>query len=329
MSGLVVITDSDLPSPGIEEAVLEQAGLSVRREACRSEDDVIRRGVDADALIVQWAPVTGRVLDALRGVRMISRLGIGYDMIDVEAATARGIAVANTPDYCVEEVTTHTLALVLACARGVVALDRAVRSGRWAAVDGYPEAMRPSLTTAGVIGFGRIGARVAAGLRSLGFGVVVHDPYVPAGLIEESGHTVATLEELLAASHVVSLHAPLTERTHHLIGRAAIARMRSGAYLVNTCRGGLVDEAALVEALQAGHLAGAALDVFESEPLPAGSPLRSLPQVVMTPHAAWYSRASLADLPAIAARQVVDFLTGRPVPSIVNPGYSQAARAAG
>jgi D-3-phosphoglycerate dehydrogenase len=317
VSDLVVITDSDLGAEGIEEAELGRAGVPVRRLACRTEDDVVAAVGDARALIVQWAPVTARALDTAPRLCFISRLGIGYDMIDVEAATARGIAVANTPDYCVEEVVAHTVALVLALARGVVAYDRAVRAGDWSAVGSYPGAARPRDLVCGIVGLGRIGRPVATALAGLGFRCLGVDPVVPA----PAGVEPADLETLLGASDVVTLHAPLTQETRHLIDAAALARMRPGALLVNTCRGGLVDEQALADALSGGHLAGAALDVFESEPLSASSPLRGLENVILSPHAAWYSPTALAELPRRAAAQVVDFLAGRAVPSIVNPDY--------
>jgi D-3-phosphoglycerate dehydrogenase len=329
VSQLVVITDSDLPSGGAEERLLAEAGLETRRAACRSEQDVIDRCAGADALIVQWAPISARVLDALPGVRMVSRLGIGYDMVDVEAATARGVAVANTPDYCIEEVACHTLALVLDQARGVVALDASVRAGRWSPASSFPGAARPSTTTVAVVGYGRIGARVAAALRAIGFQVLVHDRYVADRTVREDGLVPVTLAEALAAADILTLHVPLTAETQHMIDAGALAGMRRGARLVNTCRGGLVDEAALADALRSGHMAGAGLDVFEAEPPPAESPLRSLPSVTLSPHAAWYSAEALADLPVLATRQTIDFLAGRPVAAIVNPDYAVASRAAG
>ena len=326
---LVVITDSDLPSQGAEERLLEEAGLRVRREACRTEDDVIARCPDATALIVQWAPITARVLDALPSIRFISRLGIGVDMVDLAAATRRGVAVANTPDYCIEEVACHTVALILDRARGIVELDRSVENGSWQPVQAFPAAMRPSLVTVGVIGYGRIGRRVADALRAIGFRVVVHDPMVPADAITAAGCEPLDLDRALAEAHVVTLHAPLTDATRHMIDASAIGHMRTGAYLVNTCRGGLVDEPALIAAIRERRLAGAGLDVFEREPLPADSELRDLAGVTLTPHAAWYSPAALADLPVNATRQTIAYLAGQAVPSIVNPGYGDTRSKAG
>jgi D-3-phosphoglycerate dehydrogenase / 2-oxoglutarate reductase len=314
----VAITDSDLASHA-DEDVLREAGIIVVRFNAPTEDDVIAglSQVPADALIVQWAPVTEAVLDAAPRCRFISRLGIGYDMVDVAAATQRGVAVANTPDYCVDEVAIHTLAMAMWLVRGLGRFDAAVRAGQWGAAAAYPAAARPTDTVIGVVGLGRIGSQVAAQAKALGFQVIGHDPYaVPGG-----GIVLTSLEDLLRSSHLITLHASLTAETRHLIRADTIELMRPGALLVNTCRGELIDEAAVAAALREGRLGGAALDVFRTEPLPAASPLRTLPNVLLSPHAAWYSPASLAALPVRAAQQVVDFLAGVPVPSIVNPDY--------
>jgi D-3-phosphoglycerate dehydrogenase len=319
VSTTVAITDSDLNTTE-DEQILRAAGLSTVRLQARTQDQVIARlsEVPVDALIVQWAPITAAVLDAAPACRFICRLGIGYEMVDVATATERGIAVANVPDYCVDEVVAHSLAMVLWLLRGLGRFDAAVRAGQWAASASYPLAAKPADTVLGLVGLGRIGAKVAAQARFLGFDVIGHDPYAPPG----SDVRLCSLEDLLRNSDLVSLHAPLTPQTRHLIRAETIGLMRHGALVVNTCRGGLIDEAALAAAIADGSLGGAALDVFESEPLPADSPLRSLPNVLISPHAAWYSPASLAELPRRAAQHVVDFLAGRLVPSIVNPGYA-------
>ncbi|HEY8525171.1 MAG TPA: C-terminal binding protein [Acidimicrobiales bacterium] len=326
---VVVITDSDLPDDGIPEAILGAAGIAVRRAACRTPEDVIRQARDASALIVQWAPITDAVLAELRACRFVSRLGIGYDMIDVDAATARGVAVANTPDYCVEEVAAHTMALALSLCRRVVDLDRAVRLGRWSVTEDGAAACRPSRTVFAVVGYGRIGRRVARTARAAGFDVVVHDPGVSPGVIAADGLRALSLADALACADILSLHVPLTEATRGLIDERALRSMRPGSYVVNTCRGELIDEDALARLLRSGHLGGAALDVFRREPLPDPHPLRSAPNLLLTPHAAWYSPAAVAELPTRAAEQVVAFLAGRRVDSIVNPGYAARARSAG
>ena len=319
----VVITDSNLGSDA-DEQVLRAAGCTVVRLQATTEDELLAgvSAADPDALVVQWARVSAAVLDAAPRCRFVSRLGIGYDMIDVAAATERGVAVANTPDYCVDEVVSHTLAMALWLLRGLGRFDAAVRDAQWSATTPWPLACRPSTATIGVVGLGRIGSRVARQATALGFEVLACDPYAEA----PPGVPLLPLADLLRGSDLVTLHAPLTDETRHLIRAETIGLMRPGALLVNTCRGGLVDEAALVKALNDKQLAGAALDVFEIEPLPPASPLRILPSVLLSPHAAWYSPTSLAELPVQAARQVVDFLAGRPVSSILNLDYAQRAR---
>jgi D-3-phosphoglycerate dehydrogenase len=323
---LVVITDSELPSGGAEEAILEAGGLRALRANVRDEEAVVATAAGANALLVQWAPITAAVLDALPDVRFISRYGIGVDMIDLEAASERGVVVANTPDYCISEVAAHTVGLVLAATRSLPAHDRAVRAGEWQPV--RQPAMRPESTTVAVLGAGRIGRRVCGALRALGFSVLAHDPHVAPEALRELGAEPVTFAHALERADVLTLHLPLTPETSGLIGANALAAMRSGALLVNTCRGGLVDEAALVSALRGGHLGGAALDVFATEPLPADSPLRHLDGVILTPHAAWYSPDALAELPRRAAEQVVDFFAGRQVSSVLNgqPGVGGDAR---
>lgn len=320
-----MITDSDLPGSAGEE-ILEAAGLVVRRADCVTAEDVVRAGRGADALVVQWATVSGQALAELAGLRFISRLGIGYDMIDVPAATRHGIAVANTPTYCVEEVATHTTAMILALTRGLPAYDSAVRSGTWAATQARPMAARPSASTVLIVGFGRIGSMAAANVSALGFRVLVHDPLVDDGVVTGAGYEPVALDHGLSRADVISLHAPLSESTRHLLDAASLARVKPGAVVVNTCRGPLIDEVALADALESGRLGGAALDVYVREPLPADSRLRTLGNVLLTPHAAWYSPQAMNDLPVHAATNVVDFLAGRSVASIVNPAYATRAR---
>ncbi|UAJ81066.1 C-terminal binding protein [Leifsonia sp. ZF2019] len=322
-SDLVAITDCDLPGTAADDA-LTAAGLRVRRAASPSADDIAEAAADASALIVQWATIDGALLDRLPHLRFISRLGIGYDMIDVEAATERGILVANTPAYCLDEVATHTLAMILALGRGLIGYDRAVRAGRWSAVDARPMGFRPAATTVSVVGYGRIGSLVARRCAALGFRVLVADPMVDDGDVLAEGLEPVSLDDAIARADVLTLHAPLTDATRHLVDARALAAMRPSAVLVNTCRGPLVDEDALAEALASGGIAGAAIDVFDSEPLPATSRLRALDNVLLTPHAAWYSPQALADLPLHAAGNIVDHFAGRPVAAVVNRAVATA-----
>lgn len=321
MTTTVLITDYDLPGNAAEEQ-LTAAGYLVRRSRGTRKSDLIEAGQDADALLVQWAPITADVIDALPRLRIISRLGIGYDMIDVEAATQRGIAVANTPSYCIEEVASHSIAMIMALARGLGGYDDAVRRGIWAASCAVPMALRPSEATVGVIGYGRIGSSVARACAALGFSVLVADPYVPKERVEGSGHRLVSIDEALCSSDLISLHLPLTEETFHLVDEAAIASMRPGAAIVNTCRGPLVDEDALARAITSGRLSGAAMDVFAKEPLPPDSPLRGLAGVMLSPHAAWYSAEALTDLPLHAAANIIDFISGKFPDSIINRDYA-------
>lgn len=320
-SHTVVITDSDLPGTAGEE-ILEAAGLTVRRADCVTAEDVIRAGRGADALIVQWATISEQTLAELSSLRIISRLGIGYDMVDVAAATRRGVAVANTPTYCVEEVATHTTAMILTLTRGLPAYDRAVRAGTWAATRARPMAARPSASTVLIVGFGRIGSMTAAHMSALGFRVLVHDPLVDQAWVRAAGHVSVRLDHGLSSADVISLHAPLSDSTRHLINATTLARVKPGVVVVNTCRGPLIDEAALAAALESGQVGAAALDVYEHEPLAADSRLRTLDNVLLTPHAAWYSPQAMNDLPVHAATNVVEFLAGRSVASIVNPDYA-------
>jgi D-3-phosphoglycerate dehydrogenase len=317
---LVVITDSNLPT-GAAEAVLTGAGLEVARLDCADEQQVADAATGAAALIVQWTQVGETAFAALPGCRFVSRMGIGYDMVDVAAAERHGVAVANVPDYCIEEVATHTVALILSGVRNLPELDASMRAGRFAVTRDAPLVRRPSATTVAIVGYGRIGRLVAASLAALGYVIAICDPFVDSATVEAAGYAHLPLDDALEIAHIVSLHVPLNASTHHLIDAAALARLPGGAYVVNTCRGGLIDEDALATAVREGSLGGAALDVFETEPLPVESVLRSVPGIVLTPHAAWYSPQALEELPVRAAQNVVDFLAGRDVSSIVNPGY--------
>jgi D-3-phosphoglycerate dehydrogenase / 2-oxoglutarate reductase len=318
---LIIVTDCDLPGTVIEDT-LRSSGLRAERAATASIDGLLAAGA-AEGLVVQWMPITAEIMDRLPRLRVISRVGIGYDMVDVDAAAARGIAVANTPSYCIEEVAAHTIAMIMAQARGLPAYDRAVRAGVWKAVDARPLAVRPSRTTVSVLGFGRIGRVVASGCRALGFRVLVADPFAPVDAVRAADCEPVAIDEAIAAADILTLHVPLTDDTRHLIDADALATMRQGAVVVNTCRGPLVDERALADSLRSGHLGAAALDVFDGEPLAADSPLRDLDDVLLTPHAAWFSPEALEDLPLHAADNVIRFLAGDSVP-LVTPTPAHA-----
>lgn len=314
----IVITDCDHETIEEELDVAAQHGVEVVQARCRSEDEVIEAARDADGILVQYAPVTDRVLEALPRLRAIGRYGVGVDTVDVDAATARRVAVSNVPDYGTEDVSDHAVALALALVRGVVQLDRGVRAGQHALTSVKP-LHRVKELVFGVVGMGRIGTATAAKARALGFTVIGCDPHVPPRTEAEEGIEAVELDALLERADIVSLHVPLDASTHHLVDDAALSRTKEGAVLVNTCRGGVVDTAAVVRALRSGRLKGAALDVFEEEPLPLDSPLVDLPNTVLTPHAAWYSEESYSELKRRTIENVVDVCAGRTPRNILNP----------
>ncbi|MGD0944347.1 MAG: C-terminal binding protein [Acidimicrobiales bacterium] len=305
---LVLITDCDHPDTELERAIFAAAGLDVRLANCRTEDDVLAAGADAVALLVQYAPISARVLAGLERCQVVGRYGAGLDMIDLPAAAARGVEVVSVPDYSVQEVSDHTIALVLALCRRTLVYASAVRSGRWDIREGGV-VRRLSTLRLGVIGLGRIGRLVAAKAAALNFEVVGHDVAPPA----EPGVPLLSLEELLATSDVVTLHVPLSAETYHLIDASRLALMRPTAVLVNTSRGGLVDQAALAQAVAEGRLGGAGLDVLEREPLDPDDPLLGEERVIITPHIAFYSEESLLELNRRAAESIVEALANRGV----------------
>jgi len=305
----VVITDYVFPSLEIEHAVLGAVNAEIVAMQATSEDQLLGAVADADALLVCYAPVTRRVIERLTRCRIIARYGIGVDNVDVDAASARGIVVTNVPDYCVDEVSDHTIALLLACARKVPFLDRRVHGDRWEARDAMPM-RRVRGQVLGLVGFGKIPRRVADKAHPLGLEILAFDPFV--GDPEMTAHHVGkvSLDVLLARSDFVSVHTPLTPETRGMIGEAALRAMKPTAYLINTARGPLVAEAALTRALREGWIAGAALDVLETEPPGPDHPLRRLDNVILTPHVAFYSEESVQDLQRKAAEEVRRVLAG-------------------
>ena len=312
---MVVITDCDHDSIDPERAVLDGHDVELRRLQCRTPQEVAARAGDADVLINQYAPVTGEVLDGLPRCRLVVRYGVGVDNVDVRAAADRGVWVANVPDYGRDEVADHTLALALSLLRGVVLLDRTVHAGGWDLEPARPLRRLATLTW-GVVGCGAIGTAVARRAAGLGMRVLGYDlPQVRSDPPIER----VPLAALLEGSDLVSLHAALTAESHHLMGAGALARLRPSAWLVNTARGGLVDGPALLAALDAGTLAGAALDVLEREPPDdLGRRLARHPRVVATPHAAWYSEEAFHTLKTEVAREALRVVEGEPPRSPVN-----------
>ncbi len=302
----VVITDCDHPSVRWEEE--ELAGIAaVRRLSCVTEDDVLEQAREADALIVQYAPITKRVIDGLRRCRVISRYGIGIDMIDTEAAKSRNIPVMNVPDYCIEEVSDHVLALALAGLRRIVFLDSGVRAGVWDAGSAGAVRRMKNLTF-GLAGFGNIPRLTARKLSGFGCAVVAHDPFVDPAVFAVHGVEPVSFGELAERSDILSIHLPLNAKTRRIFGAPVFRCMKEGSLLINTSRGGVVDEDALAAALESGRPAGACLDVFEKEPPSPDNPLLKNPAVIATPHSAFYSLQSREELQKRTARNVAGVL---------------------
>ena len=283
-----------------------------------SEDDLIANIRDANVVLVAVAPITRRVLESLPRCRAVVRYGIGVDNVDLDAATDSGIVVAHVLDFCTEEVSNHTIALLLALARGLLPLHRDTVTGRWRR--GHAWRLAPIHgQTLGIVGFGNIGRAVARKALAFDLRVLAHDPYCDSEAAAEMGVRLASLDELLAESDYVSLHTPLTPETRHLIGAAELKTMKPTAMLINTARGPVVDEPALAQALAGGEIAAAGLDVFEDEPLPPDSPLCRLDNVVLTPHVASVSPAAMQQLRREVGRAAADVLSGRWPRYVANP----------
>ena len=319
-SWTVVVSDHEYADLEIEAGVLSALDAPVRLLAaqCRSERELAAVAADADAVLNQYCPIGAETLAVLRRCRVISRYGVGYDTVDVAAATACGICVTNVPDYCVDEVSDHALALLLASARRVAALDAQVRRGLWDYKRGQPMG-RLRGKVLGLIGFGRMARALAAKVVPLQLRVLAHDPLVPPETMIHAGVEPAALDDLARAADFVSVHAPLSPATRGLVGAGLLSLMKPTAVLINTARGPVVDEDALVAALRAGRIGGAALDVLEREPPAPDHPLLAMPQVIFTPHVAWYSEESEAELRRRAAEHVALVLRGERPPHLVNP----------
>lgn len=300
----VVITDFQFPTIDAETQTVESAGGRLFSFQCKTEDDVIANASDANALLVQWAPITERVIEHLPNCRIIVRYGIGLDNVDVAAASKRGIIVRNIPDYCIDEVADHTFALVMSLARQLSTMDRQVRQGIWKIVPARPMPASRQMTFA-TIGCGRIARAVLSRARACKYKLAVCDPYLPEDADLPEGVTKVTLEETLRFADILSLHLPLSKESRHIINADTLSKMKPSSLLVNTARGGLVDTVALAAALDMGRIAGAGLDVFEKEPLEEDHPLRNCPNVILTSHVSWYSELSGPTLQRLAAEEAM------------------------
>lgn len=314
----VFVTDRSWPSYDGFLAAVEGAGGTVVFASAQDEETLIREGADASIVVNSFAKVTDKVIAALTNCEMILRTGISVDTIDVEAATAKGIPVCYVPDYCRDEVADHTFALTLIGLRRIALLNKRMHQGVWKAVEAG-NVPRLSHAVLGLIGFGAIAKKMAVRAKAFGMEVVAYDPFLPDSVFAENGVKHAlTMENVFACADAVSLHLPLNKQTYHVINAEAFAAMKPGAVFVNTARGGLVDTDALIATLRSGHLGAASIDVFETEPLGTESPLVELDNVLLTPHAAYYSMASLPELVDKSTDEVVRTLEGRENRVVIN-----------
>jgi len=311
----VVITDCDHPSVEIEKEILSEIDPEFVLAYCNTEDEVIEAAKDADGILNQYAPITRRVMESLKRCKVIARYGVGVDNIDVEAATEQGIIIANVPDYCIDEVSTHTMALILACARGITLLDRKIREKKWDFTLAKP-LFRTQGKVLGLFGLGRIAKMVARKASRFGFKIIAYDPYISK--VDEDIKLVE-FSKLLSDSDFVSLHAPLTQETRHSFGESELKAMKKTAYLINTSRGPLLNEKAFYQALREKWIAGAALDVIEKEPPEWENPLLKLNNLIVTPHISFYSEESYVELKTKIAKAVLAVLKGELPRAIVNP----------
>ena len=308
----VVVTDYTFPSLGQEQAAAERSDALFETFQCRSEEEVIQAVSGATVALVQFAPLTRKSLDQMAPNAAVIRYGIGFDNIDLAAARKRKIPVGYVPDYCIDEVADHTAAMILASLRKLLQLDASLRSGQWSAV-AVAIPLKPfKNTVVGFFGFGRIGRAVLARLRPFGFRFMVADPAMEILEAQQLGIELVEQKLLLAQADVLSLHAPATPETERFLNSQSLRSMKPHAILVNTARGKLIDEQALAEGLCKGVIGGAAIDVFETEPLPEQSTLRSAPNIILTPHAAWYSDNAIIQLQSLVAEDIERVLSGRP-----------------
>jgi D-3-phosphoglycerate dehydrogenase len=310
----VVVTDDRYGAYREEEEVVQAIGGRLEVHDCTTPEEVAEVVRDADGVIANLAPINASVIEAMTRCRVISRYGVGYDNVDVEAATRKGIYVTNVPGFCAEDVSDHAIALVMACARRIVMVDKAVRGGQWNVSQKQP-IYRFKDKVWGLIGYGFISKLLHKKMK--GFSLrdfLVYDPFVSAEVIEEAGGRKVELDQLLSESDIITVHTPLTPETKGMISREQFERMKSTAIVVNVARGPVVDQAALLEALQTGQIMAAGIDVFEQEPPSGDNPLLQLDNIVVTDHAGWYTIESMAELKRRAAENVAAVLTeGKPV----------------
>ena len=322
-----VILTYDIGPAEVETKMLAEADAELIRAYWTNEDNLIKVCADSNVVAILVGPnaqITKRVIDAAPNLKILSRLGIGIDNIDIEGATARSIPVSVVLDYCVSEVADHAMAFILTFARRIVPLSKACGDKKWiAGVSDITEVREPisrlSELTLGIVGSGRIGATLVSRAKAFSMKVIISDPYLPVTTADELGVKLVDSDQLLAESDFISIHAPLTDETRHLFTLEAFKKMKSTAFLINNARGPIVDERALYTALNEGYIAGAGLDVTDPEPPSRDNPLLTMENVMITGHSSWYSRQSVIELSQKSVAAIVDVLNGRQPATLANP----------
>jgi D-3-phosphoglycerate dehydrogenase len=315
----IVITDHRFPNVDQERRAVEAAGGELVVAQLTDESQLAELCRDADGVLAVRAPITKRVIADMNRCRIIVRYGIGVDTVDIPAATDHGIMVANVPDYCADEVSDHALTLLLMLSRQVIAAIHLAREKQWSTAN-MPSLHRLRGQVCGLFGAGKIGSLLAQKVSQLGMHVITYDPYLDERVAREMGMEKVSFDALLSRSDFISLHAPLTGETHHIFGEETFGRMRHGVFIVNTARGGLIDESALIVAIGSGKIAGAALDVLEVESsiTPLRAALVNHPKVIVTAHTAWLSDEARTALQARAIAQVLACLDGERPYGLIN-----------
>jgi len=309
----VVVTDDRYGSYDIEREILRSVDAEIEVYNFLSQEEAPEKLKEAHAVLMNCFDMNRNIIQSLENCRVISRYGVGFDNVDVDAASEKRIWVANVPDYAIEDVSDHALGLLLCCIRKIRYKDQAVRSGRWNVHD-EQKCFRIRGKTLGIIGHGHIGRAFHRKVRSLGLGkILICDPYIDAASVEALGSIPASLKTVIKESDYISVHVPLTEETRHFLSRAEFSAMKNHVIIINTSRGPVLDEEAVIWALQNGEIGYAGLDVFETEPLPDSSPLKTMDNVILTDHAGWYNEESVVELKSKAAKNIVSvFTSGKP-----------------
>ncbi len=310
---IVPVTDYTFPNLEPEEKALQAVGASLKAFQSKTEAEVIENIAGSKVVIVQFAPISKKVLASLADGATVIRYGVGVDNIDLKAAKELGIKVAYVPDYCMDEVANHTVAMLLSLMRALPILDKGVRNNRWDGIAMAKPLVPLKDAKIGLIGLGRIGSEVVKRMKVFGSTINVYDPYLKQEKATEIGVNLVSLDELFKTSDAISLHSPLNEQTKHIINALSLAKMKANAVIVNAARGGLIDTQALIEALKSNAIRAAALDVFEQEPLPENSELKKLDNVFLSPHLAWYSDTAIARLQRLAGEEAARAVAGQPL----------------